>query len=361
MNATPSPHRLSRHVIVGLFALVFSVCLPLAAETAEPIDIADRNQVFLDGRFLDRAENVRIVVCRPKKTNEKCLVGRLGGYSSIMEPDGVFRGFVALTKDGVHWRRVPGGTLPESDDILGLRLGGETVFTDPKAPPVERYKRFSGMKNQIWASADGLKWKELHQGVFPPKACYPRGMDSHNVCFFDTRLEKYVAFVRVNKVYECPPQRVPYFEKLGRQKHGAPNRYARRTIGRAETDDLSSFPMPEVVLEPDDKDPIFGGVRVMDFYCPQVVQYPHAQDAYFLFNCRYRSYEDWYLSIDMTKYPRGSTGVYNCGVEDIGLAAGRDGIHWHRYDRKPVDSARTPGKFRLAHDVHEPGDLSPRR
>ena len=345
MNAIPSPHCLSRCAILALFAIAFSACSSLAAETAEPIDIADRNQVFLDGRFLDRAEGVRIVVCRPTKTNEKCLVGRLGGYSSIMEPDGVFRGFYALTKDGVHWRRVAGGTLPEPDDILGLRLGGETVFVDPKAPPSERYKRFSGMKNRIWASADGLKWKELHQGVFPSAACYPRGMDSHNVCFFDTRLEKYVAFVRVNKVYECPPERVPYFEKLGRQRYGAPNRYARRTVGRAETDDLSTFPVPQVVLEPDDKDPIFGGVRVMDFYCPQVVQYPYAQDAYFLFNCRYRSYEDWYLSIDMAKYPPGSTGVYNCGVEDIALAASRDGVHWDRYDRKPWIPQGPPGSF----------------
>ena len=85
-DGRPFTHHPSRHVVSALFAVAFFACLPLVAETVEPIDIADRNQVFLAGRFLDRAENVRIVVCRPTKTNEKCLVGRLGGYSLIMEP-----------------------------------------------------------------------------------------------------------------------------------------------------------------------------------------------------------------------------------------------------------------------------------
>ena len=309
------------------------------------MDIADRNQVFIDGRYLASAKNVRIVVCQRVKTNEICLRGQLGGYSAIMEPDGLFRWYQALTKDGVHWRRVSGWVTPEPDDILGVRFDGRTLFVDPKAPASERYKLFDGMRNRIQSASDGSDWKVLHANVFPGQACYPRGMDSHNVCFFDTRLGKYVAYVRVNKVYECPPERVPYFEQVGLKKHGGRNRYARRTIGRAVTDDLSKFPMPEVVLEPDDQDPVFGGVRVMDFYTPQVVQYPHAQDAYFLFNCRYRSYEDWYLSEDMSSYPRGSLGIYNVGAEDIALAASRDGIQWNRYDRKPWIRPGLAGSF----------------
>ena len=319
------------------------------------LDVGDRNQVFIDGRYLGSPENVRVVVCRPVKTNEKCLVGHLGGYSNLVEPDGVFRWYNALTKDGIHWRRVSGWTTPDPDDILGILFTGSTVFVDPKAPASERYKMVDGMRNLIQASSDGSDWKVLYNGVFPPQACYPRGMDSHNVCFFDTRLGKFTAFVRVNKVYECPPERVSYFGEVGKAKYGAENRYGRRTIGRSVTDDLSKFPMPEVVLEPDEKDPIFGGVKVMDFYCPQVIQYPYAQDAYFLFNCRYRSYEDWYLSIDMSKYPRGiifgkkgeknRPGIYNCGVEDIELDASRDGIDWNRYDRKQWIPQGAEGSF----------------
>ena len=340
------PRNPPRKCVLCLLAMVLSAYLPVATRAAEIVDIGDRNQIFIDGRYLDSTKNVTIEVCRPIKTNHKCLVGQLGGYSSIGKPDGKLRLWNALTKDGVTWRRVSGGTLPEPDDILGIRLSGTTVFVDPKAPPEERYKMYDGMRNTIRASSDGTDWKMLHKNVFPPQACYPRGMDSHNVCYYDTRINKYVAYVRVNKAYECPPERVPYFGKLGVKKYGAENRYGRRAIGRAVTDDLSKFPMPEVVLEPDDKDPIFGGVKVMDFYCPQVVQYPHAQDAYFLFNCRYRSYEDWYLTIDMSPFPKSKEyGIYNCGVEDIELDASRDGINWNRYDRKPWIAQGKPGSF----------------
>ncbi|NSW58629.1 MAG: hypothetical protein HPY44_21665 [Armatimonadetes bacterium] len=325
--------------------------LPAAwsAEEATAIDIGSRNQVFIDGRFLQSSSRARIVVCPPVKTNERCIVGNIGGYSSLVEPSKDFPWYSALTKDGVHWRRVSGFGPPEPDDILGIVFSDTTIFVDPNAPDSERFKRIDGMRNRILCASDGSDWRTLHEGVFPPQACYPRGMDSHNVCFYDARIGKYVAYVRANKVYECPPERVEYFSRVGLHKLGAANRYALRTVGRAVTDDLSSFPMPEIVLEPDDQDPIFGGVRVMDFYCPQVVQYPYAQDAYFLFNCRYRSYEDWYLPVDMSAFPRGSVdgqpGIYNAGVEDIVLDASRDGIRWIRYDRRPWIPQEKPGSF----------------
>ena len=333
---------------LGLLALLIAASCPVGLLAAQggTLDVGDRNQVFIDGRFLASSRGVRIVVCKPIKTHEKCLVGRLGGYSSLVVPHKGFRWYSALTKDGVHWRRVSGFKAPEPDDILGVVFGGISIFADPKAPPSERYKLFNGLQNRIQASSDGSDWKAKYTGVFPSKARYPHGMDSHNICFYDTRIGKYVAYVRVNKVYTCPPERVGYYTKIGLARYGGKNKYARRTIGRSVTDDLSRFPMPQVVLEPDEQDPIFGGVKVMDFYCPQVVQYAHAQDAYFLFNCRYRSYEDWYLSEDMSKYPRGKkTGVYNVGAEDIELDASRDGIRWHRYDREPWIAQGLEGSF----------------
>jgi len=301
----------------------------------EPINIGNRNQVFVDGRYLESSENVRIVTCPPVKTGEVCLKGKLGGYSTLVKPRQDFLWYSALSKDGIHWRRVSGFGPPEPDDILGILLGGTTVFEDPKAPPSERFKRFDGLGNKLSASSDGSDWKVLHEGIFPSEAAYPHGMDSHNVCYFDEALGKYVAYVRVNKVYTCPPERVPYFRKIGTTRYGGENKYSRRAIGRSVTDDPSKFPMPAVVLEPDDRDPSFGGVKVMDFYCPQVVPYPDAQDAYFLFNTRYRSYEDWYLPDDMSVYTPTTVGVYNVGTEDIELAASRDGIAWERYERRP--------------------------
>ncbi|MBT7299705.1 MAG: hypothetical protein HN849_09335 [Victivallales bacterium] len=337
--------RIKRSVHCGLLGVAWAAFCSLSQAGDGIVDIADRNQVFIDGRYVQASRGVRVVVCPPLKTNEVCLRKVPSAYSSLIKPDGVFRYYQALTKDGVHWRRVSGYALPEPDDILGMLFGGRTVFVDPKAPADERYKMYDGMKNRIQASSDGSDWRVLHENVFPAKACYPNGMDSHNVCFYDAALGQYTAYVRVNKVYECPPGKVPYFEKIGRQRYGAPNRYARRAIGRAVTNDLSRFPMPEVVLAPDERDPTFDGVKVMDFYMPQVVRYPLAQDAYFLLNCRYRSYEDWYLPDDMSIYPTTTVGIYNIGVEDMELDASRDGTKWQRYDRKPWIRLGKDGSF----------------
>jgi hypothetical protein len=335
------PHFLRQITGLAVLLVAATIC---TAETGL-LDIGGRNQVFIDGRFLESADNVRIVACEPVKTNEKCLVGKLGGYSFLVEPRPDFLWYSALTKDGVHWRRVSGYAPPEPDDILGIVFSGATLFEDPKAPAAERFKLFDGMRNRVQASSNGSDWRVLHENVFPAKAGYPLGMDSHNVCYFDPQLDKYVAYVRVNKIYTCSPERVPYFTKIGETRYGGKNKYSRRTIGRAVSDTLSAFPMPDVVLEPDDRDPFFGGVKVMDFYMPQVVRYPYAQDAHFLFNCRYRSYEDWYLSEDMSQYPTTSAGTYNCGVEDMELDASRDGISWERYDRKPWIPMGIKGAF----------------
>lgn len=337
------------------FAVRALVCLALlmpplspfwqTAQAEEIIDIGSRNQVFIDGRFLGSAENVRIVTCPPVKTNEICLRGKLGGYSMLINPSKDYLWYSALSKDGINWRRVSGFNPPEDDDILGILLGGTTVFEDPSAPSSERYKRFDGLGNKMSASSNGKDWRVLYEDIFPAAATYPHGMDSHNVCYFDEALGKYVAYVRVNKVYTCPPERVPYFRTIGTTRYGGENKYARRAIGRSVSDDPSSFPMPDVVLEPDNRDPQFGGVKVMDFYCPQVIPYPGAQDAYFLFNTRYRSFEDWYLPDDMSVYKPTSSGVYNIGVEDIELAASRDGVAWERYERRPWIRIGMEGTF----------------
>ena len=174
-------------IIISIF-LVSMVTLNGVMAALPVVDIADRNQVFIDGRYIQDAQGVKLRVCKPKKTDEICIKGRTGGYSQIMEPDGVFRGFTYLTKDGVHWRRAP-GELPAPDDILGVRFGGETVFFDPKASAELRYKKFDGMRNQITGSSDGIAWSPVISGMFSPAACYPNGMDSQNVCFFDSSID----------------------------------------------------------------------------------------------------------------------------------------------------------------------------
>lgn len=314
------------------------------SQKGRAIDIGDRNQVFIDGRYLAQRQNVRIVVCPPKKTNEKCLVGGLRGYETILPVDGVFKGYHALSKNGATWRRVKPGDEPEADDLVGLYNGKPIVFVDRTAPPEQRYKRFQS--NAIAASRDGVTWRTLHKKMFPAEAYFPGGMDSQNVCFHDPRLNKYVAYVRVNKAYPASAERREYFARASKRHSGKAGFYMLRTIGRSATENLSAFPMPDVVIEPDAKDPRFGGVGVMDFYTPQVLPYAEAQEAYFLFTARYLHYEDWYLADDLSEYPRSkAVGILNVGPLDIGFAASRDGIHWRRYDRRPWIPLGRKGAF----------------
>ena len=316
---------------------------------APMFDIGNHTQVFIDGRYLHEKHNVRIVVCPPTKTNEKCLVGQgmkvLRGYGNVMAVDGVFRGFDALSKDGTSFRRVEKGAPPEPDDIVGYVNGMSVVFKDPTAPPDQRYKLANPKFGDVRVSADGAEWRLLAENMFPGKTRYPRGMDSQNVIFYDTRIRKYVAYVRVNQRHDAPPERQAYFDIVSRKKFREPGHYSLRSIGRCVTDNLSGFPMPEVVFGPDERDPRFGGVGVMDFYMPNIIQYPHAQDVYFLFSPRYLHYEDWYLSDDLSRYPKSGANTLNTGPEDIGFAASRDGIRWGRYRRQPWIRLGMEGAF----------------
>ncbi len=322
----------------------------LAAE--KPVEIGDRRQVFIDGRYLAKKQGVRIVVCPPRKTGEKCLSsasrhdgGWLRGYGNVMEVDGTFKGYDALSKDGAHFRRMERGTPPEPDDIVGYRNGMAVVFRDPSAPAEARYKLANPKAGWVKASADGTDWRTVARDMFPPEARYPRGMDSQNVIFFDRRLGKYVAYVRVNKTYPAPPERRDYFAKLSKRITGEAGSYPLRTVGRSVSEDLSSFPMPKVVFEPDKQDPRYGGVGVLDFYMPNVIPYRRAQDAYFLFTPRYLHYESWYLSEDLSGYPRSGADTLNTGPEDIGFAASRNGVDWRRYARRPWIPLGMEGRF----------------
>ena len=103
--------------------------------------------------------------------------------------------------------------------------------------------------------------------------------------FWDTRLEKYVAYPRL-----WNPDRV---------------------VGRSESETFGDFPVPEINFRCDDDDP-----DNVDVYTSAAVQYPFAADAYFMFPAIYHH-----------------EAVGNKGPLNIQFAASRDGVQWERYDR----------------------------
>ncbi len=356
---------LSSAVTSGLLILALSISGRTSwAGQAEPLGIGTFNQIFIDGRFMAEKSKVKIVVQRPRKTGERNIVSglysivpgkptictdgpRFWAYQQVMMNDGVFKGFRFVSGNGVEWQEATAEILDAGNFSYGIySSSGErafgVVFADPSAPARERYKVVSGYNNKVFASADGLQWKVLHTGIFPSTVLYPYGMDSQNVAFFDQSLSQYVAYIRINKRVKPPPEHQAYFNKS--PSHGQMNHI--RCVGRLTTNDLSSFSKAEIVLEPDEADPIKDGVAVMDFYMPQVLKYPHAQDAYVMFPNSYLHYQDWFLADDLTVYySKEGTEVYNAGPIDIGFAASRDGIHWERYNRKPLIALGKKGEF----------------
>jgi len=83
MCTTPANHRKILR-FRGCFAVLAMLLFTTAVTTAETgvLDVGDRNQVFIDGRFLESASDVRIVVCEPVKSHEKRLVVSRGHLSA---------------------------------------------------------------------------------------------------------------------------------------------------------------------------------------------------------------------------------------------------------------------------------------
>ena len=352
------------------------------------LNISDRKQVFIDGLFLEKSFGVKLEVHQPIKTDqvaiqsdkpwEKCPAdatweSRLAAYNSVIfdekeqlykmwyvplstRPDGALGGMIAYaaSNDGISWEKpalgLDDGRFGEKTNIvIGAGAAGEDyikdchcmVFLDPNAPEAERYKMLTRPGEPhpelcIFSSSDGIRWKRTIEKVITYKKEFDKDgnpitsdidsngrmtnirdfhLDSQNVIFWDDRLEKYVAYVRKNK-------------QLSTGQY--------RTVARAESNDLHSFPMVEEmedVLEPDVWDspacdqPNHRDLAGSDIYTNATIKYD-ADRAYYMFPSIYYKYGSF-----MKGY--AEEAPMNAGGVDVGFAASRDGVNWLRYERRP--------------------------
>ena len=297
-----------------------------AALPAGPIQVGTSKQVFIDGRFLGSQQGVELVVNRPRTTGEMLLVpehpwesGWIGAYLSVIQEGGRVhlwydssdRAAIKDSKQGMtgvaYAYSSDGGATWVKPKLGVIEYGGSTennlvikgvhgfhLFRNrPDAAADEKYVLFSGQPNKLFVSEDGFHWKAKGSEPFLNMAGQS-GLDSQNVMFWDSRIERYVAYPRIN----LPP--------------------FKRTVGRTESPTLGDFPDPVVVLGRDSKDP-----PEMDFYTSAAIQYPFAADAYYMFPA---AYHHW------PSPPHPS----NDGPLDVQFAASRDGADWKRPDRRPI-------------------------
>jgi hypothetical protein len=329
-----------------------------------PLDIGDRRQVFIDGRFLARRRNVELCVHPPRKTGEWVIrpehpweKGGVGPFSSVLRDGPVYHMWYqvmdtrqwseakeagcicyARSADGIHWEKPDLGlteyagsrknNIVVGHGAAGFNIGqdGVMVFLDPTAPPDQRFRMVNhfdalGTGIHILSSGDGIHWQVTHRSILnyrPMKKGHH--LDSQNVIFWDDRLHKYVAYVRKNLMEE------------GSQG---------RTVARAESDKLGGFPMVQdmpSILRPDDQDLRYGKTNLVDYYTSAAIKDPWADDAYYMFPQVYFHYTNLLQEF-------GKTCPTNAGSLDTQFGASRDGIHWERYDRRPFVPLGMKGEF----------------
>jgi len=218
--------------------LVFALALfasPAFAGSPEAIDLGDRRELFVDRHLVDRMENLRIELARPRDEGvafafDKPWEGPFSGYCTILTVDDGFRAYyrglpsakndgsprestcVAFSKDGVAW------TKPELElhEVDGSKRNNVVLFNAapvthnfspfvddrPGVPDAERFKGIGGTMSSgliLHASPDGLAWKRMSDTPILAKADvpFPYMFDSQNLVFWSAHEGKYVCFFRV--------------------------------------------------------------------------------------------------------------------------------------------------------------------
>jgi len=330
-----------------------------------PIPVGSRKQLFFDGRFIESSRGVRLKVNPPVKAERVLLPEKpwetkgIHAYSTILEHDGVYKMWYdafaagghphsrsicyATSRDGIQWARQNVNLFEweaiRNNNIVMPGTNG-SVMIDPNGPDEHRFKALVLVtENSVWPESqgaiageyDGKLFLELYLCTSPDGIRWRRQKtpalpffhDTQNHFFFDTRLRKYVAYVRTHE--------------------------AGRTVGRTEFDDPLKLPWPfteqpgeargpgisrravggefHVALARDESDP-----TDTDLYTPSVVQYPWAENAYLSFPSAYRHYR-YAGGAPQEKDERGRHR--NDGPLEIQLAVSRDGLSWSRPDRRP--------------------------
>ena len=149
----------------------------------------------------------------------------------------------------------------------------------------------------------------------------PGKFDSLNVCWWDEKIEKYVAYVR--DFHDIPDN--------GDLNAGI--RDARRT----ESEDFIHWTTPELITFNDSAD--------YPIYTNQIQRYYRNPDIYIGFPMRYEERPDWSDSFEQLCGKKGRLEMmklqkrYGLSITDSIFMCSRDGLYWDKYD----EAFFTPG------------------
>jgi len=248
------------------------------------MQIGTRKQVIWDDEPLESHSGIRFTMNPATRTGERLLVADkpweawlTGCYGTVIRERNRFRMWYssrvsvsqeymayAESEDGLNWVKPELGLIDfrgsTANNLLtpsSMRPHGASVWVDPRAPAAERYKLLFGQypmqKDAPKAfltqavSPDGLRFNFTGKSILEARHGEKGvAVDTHNVCFWDESIQKYVLYVRKRPA---------------------------RSVGRAVSSDPFNFPHPENVLEPENW-------RDEDYYNPGVFRYAVADRAY---------------------------------------------------------------------------------
>jgi hypothetical protein len=323
----------------GVLAMMLALALPADALT-EPIDIGSRLELFVDGRLIDRVNNVSLRMHEPERREvvfrfDAPWEGSQSGYVTVLKDGDRFRMYyrgggdlsteevtcLAESTDGIHWTR-PSLGLYEFDGSkennivwIGDRKSyaeahNFTPFKDenPAASPEQRWKAvglnrwldpaINDHRMMLFAliSPDGIHWKKLREEPIIREGSF----DSQNIAFWDTERQEYVCYLR----------------------HG---REGKRSIMRSTSPDFVNWSKPEWLG--------FGDTPLEHFYTNAIIPYFRAPHIYLGFPMRFVP-ERTTVGAEDTKVDALSDAVF---------MSSRDGLHW---DRTFMEAFIRPGLSR---------------
>jgi hypothetical protein len=212
--------------------LISIVLLSGASAAAEPVQIGDRWELFVDKELIDTTTGditLRLHEPVPREVvmvHDRPWEGNTCGYHTIFADGELYRMYYrgwdhddktqkqlhpavvcyAESRDGIDWTRPQlgivefGGSKDNNIILEGLGSHNFTPFKDanPDCPPNARYKAVArgegddSKKLFAFRSPDGIHWKLMQDGPIITRGAF----DSQNLAFWDTVRKQYRCYFR---------------------------------------------------------------------------------------------------------------------------------------------------------------------
>lgn len=210
-----------------ILSVCFSLMLIAVSRGAEPVDIGNRRELFVDRHLIEKLDGVRLELHRPQ-AREVAIVhdqpweGNTCFYHSVFRDGDVYRMYYrgshhvpgdgashqtvcyAESKDGVKWTKPELGIVEfngsKKNNVIWDGVGRHNFvpFKDPNpnCKPDAKYKAIGGSKREgglfVFQSADAIHWSLMSDKPVITDGAF----DSQNLAFWDAERGLYVDYHR---------------------------------------------------------------------------------------------------------------------------------------------------------------------